>query len=40
MAEMLVDLKRTVGLGKSQRGWYKTIDPDARDRMRELTRYV
>ncbi len=40
MAEILVDLKRTVGLGKSQRGWYKSIDPDARDRMRELTRYV
>lgn len=31
-AEMLIDLKRTIGLSKSQRNWYKSMNPDIRDR--------
>lgn len=38
MAEMMVDLKRSVGLGKSQRSWYKSLDRDTRDRLRRLAR--
>jgi len=38
MAEMLVDLKRSIGLGKSQKSVYKSLPPKVRDRMRELTK--
>lgn len=32
MAELLVDMKRTIGLGKSQRNWYRSMKPEMRDR--------
>jgi allantoin racemase len=38
MAEVLVDLKRTIGLGKSQKSAYKSVSAKMRDRMRALTR--
>ncbi|MBN1613894.1 MAG: hypothetical protein JW950_05455 [Deltaproteobacteria bacterium] len=38
MAELLVDLKRSVGLGKSQKGVYKSLPPKVRDRMRAETK--
>ena len=38
MAETLVDLKRGVGLGKSQKSIYKTVPAKVRDRMRALTK--
>ncbi len=37
LAETLVDLKRTVGLGKSRRRTYKSIPTEIRDAMRSLT---
>jgi allantoin racemase len=37
LAETLVDLKRAVGLGKSQRRTYKSAPPEIRDAMRALT---
>jgi len=37
LAETLVDLKRAVGLGKSQRCAYKSAPPEIRDAMRSLT---
>ena len=40
MAELFVDLKRSIGLGKSQRNWYKTIEPAARDNLRRLARVI
>ena len=36
MAELQVDLKRSVGLGKSQRNWYRSLKPENRDRFRSL----
>jgi allantoin racemase len=39
-AEMLVDLKRTVGLGKSQRNVYKSAPKEMRDQMRILAKSV
>jgi len=40
MAEMLVDLKRTVGLGKSQKGWYKSLGRETRDYLRQLAQVI
>ncbi len=40
MAETLVDLKRTSGIGKSQKRTYKSIPPEVRDGMRSLARYL
>jgi len=37
-AEMLVDLKRAVGLGKSQKNAYKSLPAELRDRMRFLAK--
>lgn len=37
-AEMLVDLKRTVGLEKSQQRVYKSVPKELRDQMRALTK--
>jgi allantoin racemase len=37
LAETLVDLKRAVGLGKSERRTYKSTPPEIRDAMRSLT---
>ncbi|MBI5118280.1 hypothetical protein HZA56_17525 [Candidatus Poribacteria bacterium] len=36
MAETLVDLKRSIGLGKAMRGIYKSVAPEVRDAMRSL----
>jgi len=36
MAELQVELKRSVGLGKSQRNWYRSLKPENRDRFRSL----
>ena len=38
MAEVLADLKRSIGLGKSQRNAYKSVPAKVRDRMRSLTK--
>jgi allantoin racemase len=38
MAEVLVDLKKSIGLGKSQKSAYKTVPAKMRDRMRSLTK--
>ncbi len=38
LAESLVDLKRTIGLGKSQKNAYKSLPKEVRDRMRTLTK--
>ena len=38
MAELLVDLKRSIGLGKSQKSAYKSLPPKIRDRMRAQTK--
>ena len=38
LAEIMVDLKRTIGLGKSQRSWYRSIRPEIRDRMRTMAK--
>ncbi|MFO7962427.1 MAG: aspartate/glutamate racemase family protein [Desulfobacterales bacterium] len=40
LAENLVDLKRTIGLGKSQKGLYKSIPSKLRDRMRAAVNCV
>jgi len=37
-AEMLVDLKQTTGLKKSQKSWYKSLSTNARDLLREMAR--
>lgn len=37
-AEMLIDLKRMTGLQKSQKSWYKSLPPNARDILREMAR--
>jgi allantoin racemase len=36
MAETLVDLKRSIGLGKAQKNAYKSVPPELRDHMRTL----
>ncbi len=36
--QMLVDLKQTTGLAKSQKNWYKSLAPNARDLLREMAR--
>ena len=36
LAETLADLKRTIGLGKSQHGPYKSVPKEVRDQMRAL----
>ena len=36
MAEMMADMRRTVGLGKSQRGPFKSTPTDERDLMKKL----
>ncbi|MBU2647344.1 aspartate/glutamate racemase family protein [bacterium] len=36
MAELQVELKRTVGLGKSQRNWYRSLKTDNRNHFRDL----
>jgi allantoin racemase len=38
MAEVLVDMKKSIGLGKSQKSAYKTVPAKMRDRMRALTK--
>lgn len=38
LAEIMVDLKRAVGLGKSRKGWYRSIRPEIRDRMRVIAK--
>lgn len=38
MAELLVDLQRSIGLGKSRKSTYKSLSPKIRDRMRAETK--
>jgi allantoin racemase len=40
MAELLVDLKRSIGLGKSQKSAYKSLPAKIRDRMRAQTKCI
>lgn len=38
MAELQVDLKNSVGLGKSQRNWYRSLKPKNRNHFRSLVK--
>ncbi len=38
MAELLADMKRTIGLGKSQKAWYKSLGQQARDMLRGMAK--
>lgn len=40
MAEIWVELKKAVGLTKSQRGEYRSIDPEMRDQMRKFAKGI
>ncbi len=40
MAEQLADLRRTIGLGKSQHNYYKSMPKEERDRMRKLVAQI